>query len=88
MFHSPLQVLIIFAMRLIQVYSWLILARVLLSWIIRDPENRLYQFLYSITEPLLGRIRKLLPAMMGLDLSPIIAFFLLDFLAKGLSLFL
>lgn len=72
---------IFFLVRVIQVYNFLILARVLASWIVRDPTNQIYHFLYSITEPLLGRIRKIMP-MMGLDLSPIIAYFLLNLIAK------
>lgn len=81
-YASPLFVIIRFLTRLIQIYSWLILARVLLSWIIRDPYNRLYHFLYSITEPFLGLIRRVLPSTMGLDFSPIIAFLLLDILSR------
>lgn len=87
MYYSPIQVTIIFAMRLIQVYSYLILIRVIMSWVISDPYNKIYAFLISITEPLLGPIRKLLPAM-GLDLSPIIAFFLLNLVSNILSGFL
>ncbi|NLO11949.1 MAG: YggT family protein [Candidatus Cloacimonetes bacterium] len=87
MYYSPIQVIIIFAMRLIQVYSYLILIRVIMSWVISDPYNKIYYFLVSITEPLLAPIRKLLPAM-GLDLSPIIAFFLLNLVSNILSGFL
>jgi len=73
--------ILIFLIRLIQVYNWIILARVLASWIIRDPNNQIYHFLYSVTEPVLGRIRKLMPSM-GLDFSPIIAYFLLNMLVR------
>ncbi|MGI6197931.1 MAG: YggT family protein [Candidatus Cloacimonadaceae bacterium] len=76
MYYTPFQVIIIFIIRLIEVYYWLLLARVLLSWIIQNPDNRLYQFLYGITEPLLAPIRRILPAM-GLDISPIILFLVL-----------
>jgi len=78
---------IFFLVRIIQVYNILILARVLASWIIRDPDNQIYHFLYSITEPLLGRIRRIMP-MMGLDLSPIIAYFLLNLVANLLISFI
>ncbi|MCK9164697.1 MAG: YggT family protein [Candidatus Cloacimonas sp.] len=63
----------------------MILARVFASWIIRNPYNRLYHFLLTITEPLLGQIRRILPPMMGLDFSPIIAFFILNLLTKLIS---
>ena len=72
-------------MRIIQIYNILIIARVLASWIVRNPYNRLYHFLITITEPVLGLIRRILPPLMGLDLSPIIAFFLLDLLSRLLA---
>ena len=77
--------IILFAMRIIQIYNILIIARVLASWIVRNPYNRLYHFLITITEPVLGPIRRILPPIMGLDLSPIIAFFLLDLLPRLLA---
>ena len=73
--------ILFFVVRIIQVYNYLILARVLASWIVRDPNNQIYHFLYSITEPVLGPIRRIMPSM-GLDLSPIIAYFLLNLLAQ------
>ena len=69
--------IILFAIRIIQIYNILIIARVLASWIVRNPYNRVYHFLITITEPVLGLIRRILPPLMGLDLSPIIAFFYL-----------
>jgi YggT family protein len=73
--------ILFFIVRVIQVYNYLILARVLASWIVRDPNNQIYHFLFSITEPVLGPIRRIMPSM-GLDLSPIIAYFLLNLLAQ------
>lgn len=56
----------------------LILARVLLSWIPMARENRLVQFIYEVTEPILAPIRRLLPSLGGLDLSPFIALLLVE----------
>jgi len=84
MMYSPLQVLLLFLIRLIQIDNYLILGRVLMSWIVRDPDNKFYHFLYSITEPVLGRIRNIMPSM-GLDFSPIIAYFILNLVARMLS---
>ncbi len=72
-----------FRARICSVYNFFILARVLAFWVLREPFNPIYYFLYSITEPMLGRIRRVLP-MMGLDLSPIIAYFILNLVAKML----
>jgi len=67
--------------RVIQIYNIVIFARVLMSWIIRDPGNPIYHFLYELTEPVLAPIRRIMPSM-GLDLSPIIAYMVLNLLAR------
>jgi len=54
-----------------------IFARILLSWMPMDRENRLVRIIYEITEPILGPIRRVLPALGGLDLSPLIALILI-----------
>ncbi len=60
----------------------IILARVLLSWIPMDRSNRLVSLVYDITEPILGPIRRVLPSLGGLDLSPIIALVLVQVLQR------
>lgn len=75
--YNPVDVLTIFAVRLLNIYSYIILARVIMSWIIRDPYNRFYIFILKITEPVLSPIRNLLPRM-GLDFSPIIVYFIIN----------
>ena len=61
----------------------LIMIRVILSWIPHDPYNQFIQLLYQITEPILKPIRETLPIQsMGMDFSPIAAFFLLGFVKK------
>lgn len=57
---------------LVNVFFFSILIRVILSWVRPNDSNPVSDLLYSITEPLLGRARALLPAMSGLDLSPIV----------------
>ncbi len=62
-----------------QIYSYLVLARILLSWFPVDRKNPIVEFIYEITEPILAPFRVVIPiGMMGLDLSPILAFFFLD----------
>ncbi len=62
---------------LLQIYSYVLLARALISWIPNlDPYNPFVQFLYQITEPVLEPIRKLIPPLGGMiDISIIVAFF-------------
>ena len=65
----------------------LIVIRVVLSWIAHDPYNQLIELVYQITDIILNPIRELLPLnSMGVDFSPIAAFFLLGFVKKFLLL--
>ena len=61
----------------LQVYSYVLLARALVSWIPNlDPYNPIVQFLYQITEPVLEPIRRLIPPVGGMiDISMLVAFF-------------
>ena len=64
-----------------RVLFFLIVARVILSWIpIGNPNNPVISFIYEITEPILAPIRKLIPLSLPIDFSPIIALLLLRFL--------
>lgn len=62
------------------VYIVAILARVVLSWV--NPHgghaNPAMDLLWSLTEPWLRRARRLIPAVAGLDLSPIVVFVALE----------
>lgn len=55
-------------------YFWLLLLSVVLSWVAPGSNAPASILVYQLTEPVLAPCRKLLPAMGGLDLSPIIAF--------------
>lgn len=58
---------------LLQIYQFILLARVLLSWFPNiDHNNPIVKFLYQATEPVLAPIRRALPPMNGLDLSPLV----------------
>ena len=69
----------------LDLYVWLLIAAAILSWLIAfnvvNTRNQfvsaIAEFLYRITEPVLGPIRRRLPSFGGLDISPIIAFFIL-----------
>jgi YggT family protein len=55
----------------------LILGRVLLSWVNPRFEGPVARFLYDTTEPLLAPIRRVLPSMGMIDLSPLVLILLL-----------
>ncbi|MDE2856215.1 MAG: YggT family protein [Chloroflexota bacterium] len=59
----------------LQVYQLILLARVLMTWIPNlDYNNPIARFLYQATEPVLAPIRRALPQMGGIDLSPLVVF--------------
>jgi len=49
-----------------------ILVRVVFSWVSPYPNNSVYRFVYQITEPILGPVRRRLPPVSGMDLSPLV----------------
>ncbi len=61
-------------------YMWLIIIRALLSWVNPDPYNPIVRFLYQATEPVLYRARRIIPALGGIDISPIVVIFAIYFL--------
>lgn len=68
-----------------QVYQFVLLARVLISWVQVDPYHPAVQFLYQLTEPVLEPIRRVLPQTMGLDFSPIIAMILIQIVTEVIA---
>ena len=56
----------------IELYTYVVLASVVLSWIRLDPANPLVRGVNALTEPVLKPIRAVLPNMMGLDFSPLV----------------
>ncbi|MCI5114320.1 MAG: YggT family protein [Candidatus Electrothrix sp. AW2] len=61
-------------------YIWIVVGRAIISWVNPDPYNPIVRFLIQATDPLLEKIRRYIPPMGGLDLSPIILIFALVFL--------
>ena len=70
--------LIFFLINVIKIVKYAILVRVLLSWIQTGGSGRFGEFIYELTEPVLRLFRNWLPRTGFLDLSPIIAFIVLD----------
>lgn len=64
--------------RVLDLYSIIIVVRVLSEWIPNSKNYQIVQFLILITEPFLSRIRGILPQMGNLDFSPIAAIFALE----------
>ena len=75
---------------LLGVYMWVVIGRAILSWVNPDPYNPIVRFLHDVTEPLLSRIRRMIPVFGGgMDFSPMILilaiYFLMSFLVPTLK---
>jgi YggT family protein len=64
--------------------SVLVLGRVLVSWFDARGRSQLSVFLFRATEPILGPVRRLLPPMGMLDLSPMIVLIVLSLVLQAL----
>ena len=62
----------------------LVFARAVISWVQADPRNPIVQFLYTTTAPILLPIRRRLPPMSGIDISPLIVLIVVVFLQRFL----
>ncbi|MBR5998440.1 MAG: YggT family protein [Deltaproteobacteria bacterium] len=70
---------------IIELYSLVVLFRVIISWVNPDPYNPIVKFLYSATEPVLYRLRKAIPLQYGgIDFSPLALLLGLSFLKEFL----
>jgi YggT family protein len=74
----------------VQLMIFLIFAMVIMSWLVAfnvvNPRNQLVaqidRGLHALTSPILGPIRRIIPPLGGLDISPIIAALLLGFIQQ------
>jgi len=73
----------------LNIYLCIVIVAALISWVNPDPYNPIIRFLYSVTEPVFGFVRRLIPLpAIGIDFSPLIVvlaiIFLQQFLVKTL----
>lgn len=74
---------------ILEIYKWIIIVAALVSWVNPDPYNTIVRFLYSVTEPVLRPVRRLLGFRLGaIDISPVIVIlgiiFVQSFLIRSL----
>ena len=80
----------------LQLYTWLVIAAAILSWLVafnvvnarNDVVRAVWDFLYRVTEPALRPIRRILPNLGGVDVSPIILLLGIFFLQRVIALYL
>lgn len=81
---DPLQALVIALFRLVRMllvmYMVLIIAEVILSWVGGGMRHPIIPLIYQLTRPVLQPIRRVIPSIGGLDLSPLVAIIAIQFL--------
>lgn len=65
-------------------YSLVVLVAVILSWVQLSPDHPLLRITNTLTEPVLGRLRRVLPPFGGMDLSPMLLLFALRMVRRVL----
>jgi len=84
------------ALQVLKIYSYVVIANVIISWLVAfnvlNTQNRfVYSFLeltYRLTDPILNRIRRFLPNLGTLDISPIILLLLIWFIEMCMKLYI
>lgn len=71
---------------LLNIYTWVIIIRAIMSWVAPVPRHPLAQMLVNLTEPVLRPLRRLVPpsALGGIDVSPILAILAIQVLRYAL----
>lgn len=77
----------IFIVRLLQflswvlgAYMWVVIAAAVISWVNPDPNNPIVRFLRGVTDPVLNRIRAIIPTYFGgIDIAPMLLIFAILF---------
>lgn len=73
---------------LIKVYFIVLLARVILSWFPMQPGTgmaSIASIIYQLTEPVMGPVRRIIPSVGMIDISPIVVFFGLEIVASAIG---
>ena len=82
-YSVPEQIFVGGFLNFLSIYNLVITARILLSWFPQAQGIGLLQPVFAITDPYLNLFRGIVPPIFGLDLSPILAFFLLNALSSA-----
>ena len=84
------------ALQILKLYSYVVIANVIVSWLIAfnilNTQNRfvysILEFSYRLTDPILNKIRRFLPNLGSLDISPIILLLLIWFVEMCMKLYI
>ena len=84
------------ALQMLKLYSYIVLANVVISWLVAfnvlNTQNRfvysILEMTYRLTDPMLNRIRRFLPNLGSLDISPVILLVLIWFIEMCMHLYI
>ena len=84
------------ALQILKLYSYVVIANVVVSWLIAfnilNTQNRfvysILEFSYRLTDPILNKIRRFLPNLGTLDISPIVLLLLIWFIEMCMKLYI
>jgi len=84
------------ALQILKIYSYVVIANVIISWLIAfnilNTQNRfvysVLEFTYRLTDPILNKIRRFLPNLGSLDISPVILLLLIWFVEMCMKLYI
>lgn len=80
-----MDIILLVIIRLIDLYTLIIVVRALLSWVNVGRDSQFGYWLHRITEPFLEKIRRIVPAVgFGIDISPILAIIVLSMVKRML----
>ena len=83
-------------LQILKLYSYVVIANVIISWLIAfnvlNTQNRfvygILELSYKLTEPFLNKIRRFLPNLGSIDISPIILLLLIWFIEMCMKLYI
>ena len=83
-------------LQILKLYSYVVIVNVIVSWLIAfnilNTQNRfvysILEFSYRLTDPILNKIRRFLPNLGSLDISPIILLLLIWFIEMCMKLYI
>lgn len=69
---------------LLTIYSFVVIASVLISWVGPDPYNPVVRILRQLTEPVFKLFRRFTPRLGAIDISPVVVLLLIMFIQQGI----
>ncbi|MCB2186689.1 MAG: YggT family protein [Deltaproteobacteria bacterium] len=67
----------------LSLYMWVVIGSAIISWVNPDPYNPIVRFLHAVTDPVLNRIRRVIPTTFGaVDIAPVILIFAIIFVQR------